>query len=129
MRQALFAMLLVPLLGSAAFAQGNQYGVVAISNPTNVTIHYDFKWGDGSWQSCTILPGHVQWHSWHYAYTDQDSSPVPYVRFDADLSPGVYMQSYRLQAYAVPYDGVNGAKLYAFETFHYGAFLDLVSAD
>ena len=128
MRQALLALALLPLIGSAAFAQDMHYGAIAIANPTNVTIHYQMKWGEyGTWKSFTLEPGDVGYHAWPYSYANEDRSPIPYVRFDGDLGPGFDFKEYSLKPYAVAYAGVDGAKLYTF--VNYGGTLELISVD
>src|SRR5262249_47357601 len=76
----LAAGLLVCSAGAAM--AGHHYAAVDIRNPTNNTLHYEFRWGkNDAWQSFTVEPDAVRTHWYEYAYTNQDSSPTPEIRF------------------------------------------------
>ena len=116
--------------GSPAWARsGNRYAVTAIANPTaNVRITYSFQWGDREWKTFTLEPGEVRYHYWTYDFTDQNRSPVPRVKFHTGINADRYFQTYRLEAYATPYQD-RYAKKYRFVRVNtrVGDFLDLES--
>jgi hypothetical protein len=65
---------------------GNSLGdperaTVLIDNPTNKTIHYQFKWGpDGQWKDFALAAGYETTHRKRYMPT---GVPPPYIRFSA----------------------------------------------
>jgi hypothetical protein len=102
------------------------YAVVSISNRTNVTLKYEFRWSDREWKLIYVEPGHTTHHWLKYAYPDERRSPIPQVRFDADLGPGVVSTQYDLEAHACI--GNTFGKPYAFEFDGYRHnFVDLRS--
>jgi hypothetical protein len=113
-RVLLLAFVMVPFMASFAQAAGNRCAMVAFTNNTDTTLHYQFKWGDGSWGSFVVEPGRVHWHSWKYDFINQNRSPVPYVRFDRDMSSAVEMVTFHLEAYASPTESYEGGKIYQF---------------
>jgi hypothetical protein len=117
----------IGLTSSPALASETHYAVVGIYNPTHLTIHYSFRWGDGEWRSYTIDPGAKRWHAWRYDSPNENQSPVPYIMFDADLSDDINYQEYRLEAYASPSQSYWSGKKYKFVTRGGGYALDLVS--
>lgn len=107
------------------YEEDNWYAVVTIENPTSMTIHYSFRWGDGEWEDFTLEPGDVRWHSWEYDYANQNESPRPYVRYDRDLTDAFEMELYHLEAFASPYQLADYGKLYAFGVVWEGDYLQL----
>ena len=107
-------------------AKANGHGMVHIDNPTNLTINYSFRWGDGPWQKITLYPGNGMLHSWEYAPGSQYSPPFV-ISFDCDLSPGIVLKEYSLVRYAYPFKDWHYAKKYNFATLYGGTFLDLYS--
>jgi hypothetical protein len=114
MRRILMALALLPLFGTIALAEGNRYAVVAISNPTALTLHYHFRWGNGPWQARTVEPGDTHWESWRYDYVGQNRSPAPTIRYDEDLTERISMETRELEAYASPVQAADFAKRYEF---------------
>ena len=54
---------------------------VLIDNPTNKTIHYQFKWGpEGQWKDYALAAGYETTHRKIYIPT---GVPPPYIRFSA----------------------------------------------
>jgi hypothetical protein len=126
LQSVLAALALTAGSASMASATDNWYGVVTINNPTNEALTYHFRWGDGQWTAYTLLPGEYRWHSWQYAYANQNSSPTPYVMFDVDMTAGAYWQEYYLVAYASPYNAAAWGKQYQFQIDWYNYLVDLV---
>lgn len=93
------AVVLVGLAG-ATKSRAAEYGSFVLRNPTNNTIHYQMKWGDGDWKSHSLSP-HTK--RWHYCRLDDDgTAPQPYVRFDWIAGDGeCTYKTYRVQFYAV----------------------------
>jgi hypothetical protein len=60
--------------GSAS-ADDNRYAVATIYNRTrDVTIHFDYRWGDGEWKRVKNLkPGRAEWIS--FDLNDQGNAP------------------------------------------------------
>jgi len=112
---------------SMASATDNWYGVVSIHNPTTQILTYQFRWGDGDWTSYTLYPGEYRWHSWTYAYANENSSPTPCIRYDEDLTSGYFQREYSLIAYASPYHDAAWSKQYAFSANWYSYLLSLYS--
>jgi hypothetical protein len=124
---AVLALVLLCVAGGDARAADSHYAMVGVRNPTNLTITYFFKWGeDSEWEEYVLAPGQSRWHSWAYAYPNQNHSPRPYVRFDCDLTSDVNMTEYRLTAYAAPVEQYRYAKEYVFRRSGY--LLDLYAA-
>lgn len=117
MRTTLFGLVVLPILAAQAEAANTNYGVVAFKNDTNIVIHYEFRWGKGAWESFSVAPGASHWHSWTYDYPGENSSPVPQIRFDYDLSSDTAFHNYRLKAYASPVTGSRYAKIYTFRAY------------
>lgn len=119
MKSAVLATLALGISGAAveSASAANRYAMVTLENPfKTITITYQFKWGEeGQWQTRTLYPGQSRWHSWKYAYPDQNRSPKLYIKFDADRYSGqYYWQTYWLVRYAVP-DQASRGKVYRFK--------------
>jgi hypothetical protein len=113
-----------------AQAAKNKYAMVGISNPTSIAINYYFRWGKNSeWKAFTVQPGRAKWHSWEYDYVNQNSSPVPQVKFDEDLSDEVSYIIYDLKAYASPDQDYDNSKKYKFVIKGRGTVLGIHSLD
>jgi hypothetical protein len=111
------ALTLLAGVATQAQASDTRYAVVSFSNPTGHTIHYSFQWGEyGEWKQFTLYPGESRWHAWEYEYANQNHSPVPRIKFDADLTSDHDFEIYRVEAYAAPQRGTTYAKRYAFAT-------------
>jgi hypothetical protein len=111
---------------NAAQALDNHYAVVNIRNPTNVTLYYQFRWGENSdWQSFSVGPRSVMTHSYPYDFPNQNRSPTPQIRFHYNPNEAIpRFQVYNLQAYAAPRAHVAFGKPYTFRYTPLG-FLDL----
>ena len=116
-------------LCGAVHADDTRYAIVTLYNPTNAVINYTFAWGDGPYRSYSVLPGHHRWHAFAYAYPNQNRSPIPHVRFDYDLSSAFAVRTYRLQAYAAPYETGQFGKPYSFIGSWDGWTVDLYDHD
>ena len=115
---------------SEAHAAKNKYAVVAFKNNQSFTIYYSFRWGkDNEWKQFSVKPGEYHWHAWEYEVINENRSPTPQIRFDADLSDDTDWVVYNLKAYAAPVQDVDYAKVYKFVTKMRGQVLDLVSVD
>jgi hypothetical protein len=104
-------MLIMPLAASAA----NRYGVIGLSNETQVTINYQFQVGDGPWQSKSIAPGGKYWFSHEYERANENRSPAFRIRFDSDIRRGRdFTIKYKLERRAAIGQGYQYGKKYAF---------------
>jgi hypothetical protein len=120
----------VALIVSApgARAAENLYGVVSIDNPTNQTIHYAVRWGDtAAWEWHTLEPNHYRVIWYDYPYANYDRSPVPYIKYDSDLTPAVQWRVEPLSPYAEPYPDLRDSHEYRFYTS--GTYLGLQSVN
>jgi hypothetical protein len=112
-----------------ASAMSNNDAVFSVTNCTNGTLYYSIRWGeDGQWQQMALAPGASMEHFWRYDYPDEDRSPTPYIRFDADLTAGTNWVQYGLEAYAAPSPSYEYSKKYVFQ--YYGdQAVDLVGVN
>lgn len=115
------------LVASSAFAgrvstSCEHYAAVVISNPSDQTLHYEIRWGDGDWRPFDVNPCSKRTH---YVRVETDEAlPRPLVRFDCVThDDDVTLFQYALNAYRVTdvWDG----KDYSFEYTADGRFLDL----
>ena len=53
---------------SRTLAASEKFAVTSITNRTNLTIHYEFKWGNAEWRQASLQPGHTMHHSWAYEF-------------------------------------------------------------
>ena len=102
------------LAGSAPQSHAaDRFGVVGIENTTHVTVRFQHRWGDRSWNEDVLAPGAKKWFAWEFSHAGEDMTPTFHVKFDSDLSPGKFFESYRLQAYqALPQDFFTSVALY-----------------
>src|SRR5262249_32554502 len=122
---ALLGMTSVP---TDAFAGDSHYALITIQNPTSRPIHYEFRWGqDAAWTRITV-PAYDSWRHWYeYKFPNQNSSPPPYIRFDAGGGAGI-SREYHLRAHAAPNTHERWGKKYSFtvvQTFTGQLLLDL----
>lgn len=79
-----------------AVADAPARGVGAcISNPTPYELEYDYRWGETGWQSATVPPSLVRWHTWALETSDS-TAPDFFIRFDNEFYDGYSETSYRL---------------------------------
>lgn len=114
------SLLTVP---SHAVASGCAYGASTIENPTNTTVHYEIRWGDGAWRRVCLYPG--QTYS-HWSELDEyGQAPIPQIRFDWIAGDGLTTyRTYDLQVYATSYPR-SGGKRYYFGFSSCGTYLNL----
>lgn len=75
------------------------YAVVAISNPTSVTVPFQFRWRPSDpWKTYFLKPGHVYWFTTTRVIGE---TPKPDIRFDNSYDDGFQEKVYRLRYYAV----------------------------
>jgi hypothetical protein len=114
--------LVLGLAATAAPAKATEYGAIRIENPTNIDVHYQFKWGNGEWKSYTVPSGSSMLH--YHPLDSRRCTPSPYIRFDYILGDGqVTFKTYHLETYAA-FDPEQG-KPYAFSISDDGVLLDL----
>jgi hypothetical protein len=117
------------LLGSGGEARADGYALVNVENPTNLTINYSFRWGDGSWQKVTLGPGMSMLHSWAYEPGSRSSPPFQ-ISFDYTLNDhAVESKQYTLVRYAAHCTNRRLAKRYAFRKSSCGCYLDLYAVN
>jgi hypothetical protein len=100
------------------------YGSFVLRNPSSVTIHYQIKWGDGEWKSCSLPPNHIEWHA--FPLDEDGYTPRPKIRFDWIGGDGSVTNRYydlQTRATSTPRYG----KRYVFRYSGAGRFLDLHS--
>jgi hypothetical protein len=113
----------VALLAAAPSARACPYGSFVIVNPSNVTLPFQVKFGDGgTWEDYSVPPNTR--YAIYFNLDENGRAPTPYIRFDC--SPGankLTIRSYRLDFYAVsdPHKG----KGYVFHYSADGRYLDL----
>lgn len=120
-RRGFFLALAVLALGltagtpARAVAQDNWYASLSIENPTNVTLNYQLRWGDNAeWKNFSVPPNQLITHTYRYEQPNQNSSPRPYVRFDAGGNS--FTRTYYLIANAAPNQDQRYSKRYTFTT-------------
>lgn len=104
-----------------------QYRSFSIENPTNVTLHYQVRWGDGEWKESKLEPGKVMTH---WLKGDGPEEVVKF-RFDRSAQEGYQEKVYTLDYRTVDL-GLNvlpspdyDAKVYYFKYDKGGQNLDL----
>lgn len=122
-----FLGLALLLVGNAsAKAADNLYGMVSLDNNSGNYVTYQFRWGENAaWQTYVLAPGQSRWHSWQYAYVNQNSSPRPYVRFAQDTQGFLGSKEYYLEVNAAPFQHKAYARQYAFRLSLFGDYIDL----
>jgi hypothetical protein len=108
------------LSAAGAEARAENYGVVTISNPTSVTINYQFQWGDGGWVDYSLPPNSYRCH--YHGLDAANRAPTPSVRFDNGVGN---VKQYRLDFYAA-----NWVNYYSGKKYHFAwswPYLDLYS--
>jgi len=123
----LLAMLGLLTPANVARAQSNSYAVLCIENNTGMQINYLYRWGNRSWQSSRLDADEYDVHSWKYT-SGSTVSPDFQIKFDADLTSGVYYQIYDLERYQAPQRDCAWGKIYSFEEAGYQE-LDLYAND
>jgi hypothetical protein len=126
LRPALAAVVLAVagLAASAAPAKAASFAMITIDNPTDSTVSYQFKWGNGDWEDFSLAPGHYRNH-W-YPLDEDGRAPTPQIRFDDGHGNVV---AYRLEFYASETRGYDQGKIYYFRWVYAplvdGYYLDL----
>jgi hypothetical protein len=80
----------VPLISPTPAQASGYYDVVFVENPTNYTITYSIRYGDGAWSQRTIYPGGVT------RWSAPSTGDVFYIAFSADIGNGGGTREYRL---------------------------------
>ena len=118
-------------VGTSTADAASLQGEFVIVNPSDVTIHYQVKWGEkGEWKSYSVKPGFERRH-WH-PLNAQNKAPAPFVRFDNEGGDGkVTNTELHVKFGRVGYTGynavgyVNEAIRYQFKYRTDGRHLDL----
>jgi hypothetical protein len=115
--------------GPRGYRPQNNFAVVEIYNPTSLIIPYLMRWGEGAfWKRCSLRPGERMAHAWRYERTNENRSPIPFIRFEYNLATCIRRcQEYRLRACTSPESGVGHGKQYRFVVRDCGRVLDLVA--
>lgn len=95
-------------------AQAGDWAMITIRNPNDVTLNYQFRWGDTGWDDVAIGPGkYVN----HYIELDEFGfAPIPYVRFDCIGGDDDFTAAeYELDFFESDYTGEFAGKRYTFE--------------
>jgi hypothetical protein len=107
-----FATLILP---TAAYAV-DRFGVVCVTNKTDVTIIYKYQEHDGGWHVRSLQPGWKQAFAHKYNKPNERHSPELDIEFDSDLrAQNKFSVKYRLPRRPATGDScVEGAQ-YQFE--------------
>jgi hypothetical protein len=106
--------------GTNAQAAETQYGAVVLNNPSDVTLHYQIKWGDGDWAP-VCLPPHTDMTHW-MPLDCRGRAPVPEVAFNDTHG---CQKVYSLEFYATCRPNDQTAKMYSFQYSCNGQEVDL----
>jgi hypothetical protein len=121
----LLALAMTGATANSAQAHAYGYAQTTIENPTNLTLHYAVRWGDGEWVNYTLYPGEYRIHYLAYG-PDGQRSPNLAIKFDYTLCDDEYVpREYALTRYAYPSVDRLASKRYVFRTSADGCFLDL----
>lgn len=71
-------------------------GAVCLKNPTEHTLKFSYRWGEGEWVEQILGANYNQWYWWLYDGGTQ-RSPKFYIRFDGSFSPGYTETEYWLE--------------------------------
>ncbi len=90
-------------------AQSSRYTVLCLTNDTDTSIQYSYRWGNGQWKSSTLYAGEVEMHSW-------SSSRYPNfeINFDSDATTGHDSSAYDLEGYSATNPNCREGKNYSF---------------
>jgi tetratricopeptide (TPR) repeat protein len=99
-------------------AADNLYSVVHIKNTTDdITIYYQFKWGDAAnWgEEVTVKPGGWRYQYYTYPTPNANSAPAggPQISFRTGIGKPRPRQEYKLEHYASPFKD-SGGRYYEF---------------
>ena len=91
-RTSLLALVAPLALVATAFSAdtasaADRFAVTGIENKSTHTIRYQYKWGNGSWQSATLKPGERRLHWYTYPKANENKSPELDIRFDSEFDP------------------------------------------
>lgn len=107
------AMLACLALSMPAKAQSNKYAALCLSNNTDAHITYNYRWGNGQWQTSYLDAGETNIHSWRN--TSRTAFPNFKISFDTDPSNYLSTQLYYLDQYSASGRNCIEGKNYAFE--------------
>lgn len=86
----------------------NRYAVVCVSNYLDVTVNYEYRWGNDAWRPDTLTPRDRVTYSWPYKREDavkgKYDSPVLNVHVDTDASDATRWVVIRLEKYPTQTD-------------------------
>jgi hypothetical protein len=118
MNQRICAIVLTLGLASPMAAQGEPLGTscadcpsykgaYSIENATNITINYQYRWGDKHpWKDASLRKGEINTHSYPLGEDQHAQVPAPFVRFDRIGGDGQYTEKdYRMEFFSVGYGG------------------------
>src|SRR5205085_981473 len=111
---ALSAAVVLAGASPEALARTSGYAVTTVENPTEQTLYYSVRGGDGEWQQYSLAPGYHRVHWWPYNGGVQESPPL-HVRFDYPLCDNEFWpKEYVLIRYACPSPDRWASKRYVF---------------
>ena len=113
--------------GPGAVAQPpNYYAVVTVTNKTSSTVSYEYRWGENAgWKRIELKPGAYHWHSWSYAYANQNHSPNFHIQFDSIRGSAFSRKGYRLDKRASPTADASSGRHHDFKDSADGRTVDL----
>lgn len=90
-RNILFSAAMVAstlVFGDSDVNAADRFAMVKISNTSDIVLNFDYRFGNGPWQSVTLQPG--QWQGLYAGFTYPNSyvHDTITIRFDEDLRPG-----------------------------------------
>jgi len=116
-RSILLGLLALGFLAALAApaAADDRYGVIGVTNRTNIAVNFRYKVGDGKWVNTRIAPGAKLWYSHEYTKINERRSPNFYVSFDSDLRRGKdFKTEFKLERRAARGQSYDYGKKYAF---------------
>ncbi len=112
---AAVAVLALSSLGANKAEAADTVALTRIVNTSSMTIGFEYRFGNGPWQSVRLNPG-GDWLMWaNFTYPGSYSHDTIQIRFDNDLRPGYdnYQTFLPMVRYA-PYANANLAQTYYF---------------
>jgi hypothetical protein len=109
---SVFSFLMLPSATQAL----NRFGVVCVTNKTELIVPYRFKETDGVWHIGSLRPGWQQSFVHKYTRPNEDRSPELDIQFDSDLrAQKMFSVKYKLPRLAAPGDGCKEGAQYQFQ--------------
>jgi hypothetical protein len=104
------------LIFPAATQALNRFGVVCVTNKTDLIVPYRYKEFDGVWHIDSLRPGWQKSFVHKYNSPNENRSPELDIQFDSDLrAQKIFNVKYKLPRLAAPGDGCKEGAQYQFQ--------------